>query len=269
MSEPGPLAGRRVVVTRAIQQARDVVRRLEVLGAQVLLYPAVSFSEAADSGPLDHAIRLLDQTDWVLLTSANAARFFAARCRKLGRELRARTGPLYAAVGPATASAAVAEGFLITYVAREFRGVALAHELRNVLVTKRVLLPRSNRATRELPDALRAAGARVTELIAYQTGGVGEVAPEVAAAVRAAEVDVISLFSPSALNNLRAELGDEVLQRLGQRGTLAAVGPVTAAALRDAGLPVAFVADNATADSFANAIVRHFSSSSISSARTS
>jgi len=269
MSEPLPLAGRRVVVTRALVQAREVVERLGALGAEVLLYPAVSFSEPADSGPLDHAIRLLDQTDWVLFTSANAARFFAARCRKLGRDLHARTGPFYAAVGPATASVAAAEGLLITHVAREFRGAALALELRSVLATKRVLLPRSNRATHELPDALKAAGAKVTEVTAYRTGGVGEVAPEVAAAVRAADVDVISLFSPSALNNLRAELGEDVLQRLGQHGALAAVGPVTAAALREAGLPVAIVAENATSEALVNAIVRHFSAQPIPSARTS
>ena len=44
---------------------------------------------------------------------------------------------------------------------------------------------------------------------------------------------MISFFSPSAIENMRAELGEEVLSRLGARAALAAVGPVTAAALRE------------------------------------
>ena len=78
-------------------------------------------------------------------------------------------------------------------------------------------------------------------------------------AVREARVDVVSFFSPSAVENLRGELGAEVLSRLGARAALAAVGPVTAAALRNAGLPVAIQAAEATAESMATAIVKYFS----------
>jgi uroporphyrinogen-III synthase len=163
-------------------------------------------------------------------------------------------------VGPATASAAAAEAFAIEYVAKEFLGAALARELAEALSGKRVLLPRSARAGRDLPDALRAAGAEVTEIVAYHTGGVGAAEPGVIEAIREARVDVVSFFSPSAVENLRTELGAEVLSRLAARAVLAAVGPVTASALRKAGLPVAIEASEATAESMAAAIVRHFSS---------
>jgi len=82
-------------------------------------------------------------------------------------------------------------------------------------------------------------------------------------------VDVVSFFSPSAVENLRGELGAEVLSRLGARAALAAVGPVTAAALRKAGLPVAIEASEATADSMVAAIVKHFSAPTVSQARLS
>jgi uroporphyrinogen III methyltransferase/synthase len=135
------------------------------------------------------------------------------------------------------------------------------------LAGKRVLLPRSDRAGRDLPDALRTLGAEVTEIVAYRTDGVGAAEPGVVEAVREARVDVVSFFSRSAVENLRDELSAEVLSRLGARAALAAVGPVTAAALRNAGLPVAIEAEEATTESMAAAIAKYFSSRSVPHSR--
>ena len=126
MTAARALEGKRIVVTRAAEQSRDLVARLESMGAIVLLFPAVSFSEPADTADLDRAIRSLAEFDWILFTSANAARFFAARCRKLGVDPGLRGNCRCAAVGPATATAAAAEGFLVDHVAQEFTGAALA-----------------------------------------------------------------------------------------------------------------------------------------------
>jgi uroporphyrinogen-III synthase len=120
-----------------------------------------------------------------------------------------------------------------------------------------------------LPEALKRAGAEVTEIVVYHTGGIGPCEPGVLEAVREARVDVVSFFSPSAVENLHTELGAEVVSRLGTRAAFAAVGPVTAAALRKAGLPVAIEASEATAESVAAAIAKHFSSPSVSQARSS
>ena len=260
------------MVTRAIEQAREIKERLENLGATVLLFPAVSFSEPVDTTELDRAIGSLETFDWLLFTSVNAVRFFASRCRKLGRQLKFGNHLRLAAVGPATAGAAAAEGFEIGYVAQEFLGTALAHELGAAVTSQRVLLPRSDRAGRDLPLALKALGAEVVEVVAYHTGGVGVAEPGVLEALREGRVDVVSFFSPSAVENVRGELGAEVLSALGARGALAAVGRVTAAALQKAGLPVAIEAPEATAESMTTAIVEHFSSlnssSSVSQART-
>jgi len=269
MSFDKPLEGKRIVVTRAVEQARGLRDRLEKIGATVLLLPAVSFSEPADSTALDNAIGSLETFDWILFTSANAVRFFASRCRKLGRVLGKGVRPRCAAVGSVTAGAAAADGFVIDYVAKEFLGTALACELSASLVGKRVLLPRSQRAGRDLPDALQAGGADVTEVVAYHTGGVGASEPGVMDALRDARVDVVSFFSPSAVENVRGELGADVLARLAANAAFAAVGPVTAAALRKAGLPVAIEASEATAESMAVAIERYFSSRAASQSRSS
>ena len=259
MSTVRPLEGKRIVVTRAIEQARRLKARLESTGAIVLLFPAVSFSEPSETAELDRAIRSLGEFDWILFTSANAAQFFARHCRKLGVEPSQTGDYRCAAVGPATASAVATEGFSVDHVAQEFLGAALGRELAESLAGKKIILPRSDRARPDLPNALKAAGADVTEVVAYHTGGVGAVEPDVLRAIREAQVDVVCFFSPSAIENMRAELGEEALLRLSAKAALAAVGPVTAASLRNAGLPVAIEAPLATAESMAAAIANYFS----------
>lgn len=267
MNVSNALDGKRILLTRAVEQARDLKARLEKMGAVVLLFPAVNFSEPAETTELDRSIRSLNDFDWILFTSANAARFFAARCRKLGAEPSHEVRFRCAAVGPATASVVAAEGFPVDHVAQEFIGSALARELSSFLRERKVLLPRSERARLDLPIALREVGALVTQVVAYHTGGVGSIDPEVMRAIRETEVDVISFFSPSAIENMRAELGEELLSRLGAKAKMAAVGPTTAAALRDAGLPVAIQAPLATAESMALAIATYFSTNAESKAR--
>jgi uroporphyrinogen-III synthase len=267
MNVSNPLDGKKIVLTRAVEQARELKARLEKMGAVVLLFPAVNFSEPTDTTELDRSINSLNEFDWIVFTSANAVRFFAGRSRKLGVEPSHDVRFRCAAVGPATASAVAAEGFPVDHVAQEFIGAALARELSNVIGGMKVLLPRSERARPDLPVALRSVGARVTEIVAYHTGGVGSIDPEVIRAIREADVDVISFFSPSAIENMRAELGEEVLSRLGAKAKMAAVGPTTAAALRGVGLTVAIQAPLATAESMAVAIATYFSTNTESKAR--
>ena len=268
MSRDKPLAGKSIVITRSPEQAQELQQSLERLGATVLLLPAVSFSAPTDLAPLDRAIGSLEKFDWVVFTSANAARFFAGRCVQVGRMPDAGKRPRCAAVGSVTAAAAEQEGFRVDFVAGEFRGEALSRDLAPAVAGKRVLLPRSERAGRELPDALEKAGAQVTEIIAYHTGGGGTADPRIVEAVRAAQVDVVSFFSPSAVENLRAMLGGEAFARLGARAAMAAVGPVTTEALRRAGVPVAIEAREATAKSVASAIAKYFSSRAVPPVRS-
>jgi uroporphyrinogen-III synthase len=255
-----PLAGLRVVITRAAKQSRELIARLKGAGAAVLFLPAIEFAEPENRAPLDAAIFALGSFDWLLFTSANAVRFFAKRRRELGLDPEAlrKSGKSVrvAAVGPATAEEARIDGIAVTVVAAEFRGDALARELSAQINGKRVLLPRSDRAADELPEALRAAGAEVTDVIAYRTVDVSleTVSPEALEAVRSGNADVICFFSPSAFRSIEARVGRVALRR----ASLAAIGPVTAAAICEAGLEVAIESREATTKSFVDALSERF-----------
>ena len=255
-SSPHPLAGKRVVVTRAPEQAEELIRQLKELGAEVLLLPAVSFTDPQDFAALDEAIDLLSQFDWLLFTSQNAVRFFAKRCRVRGRMPGAQ--PWVAAVGPATAVAAEKEGFRVDFVAARFRGQALAEELGPRLAGKRVLLPQSDRAGGDLPAALGVGGAEVTPVVAYDTVGPGSFDWRVSSAIDRGDVDVVTFMSPSAFHQIAEEVGMEALRQVRGRVALAAIGPVTAAAIRDAGLEAEIEGREATTAALVAAIADYF-----------
>ncbi len=254
----GPLLGRRIVVTRAPEQARELAAQLTEQGATVILLPAISFAEPADSAPLDAAIATLATFDWILFTSANAARFFGRRCKAQGvnpHAAQCAERPLFVAVvGPATSEAAAAEGFLVGHMAQEFQGIALAHELAPDLTRKKVLIPHGDLAADDLTVALRFAGADVTEVTAYRTLEADSAPPEALDAVRKGEVDMVSFFSASAFRSVQARLGAEVLGRV----PIAAIGPVTADAIREAGLTVTVESRVATSKAFVAELLKHF-----------
>jgi uroporphyrinogen III methyltransferase/synthase len=252
-----PLAGRRIVVTRAPEQAEELIRRLENAGAQVLLLPMVRFAALDDTSELNSVIAGLGEFDWVIFTSANAVRFFLVRCRELGRW--ALLGRLQiAVVGSATRAALEAEGLAPAFVPREFSGTAVADEFGPQLTGKKVLLPRSDRAGEELPDALRAAGAAVAEVVAYRTAEPELIDDAIVDALRRGEADAITFFSPSAFRNFERAAGVDVARQIGERVSFAAVGPTTAAAIRAAGVKVAVEASSATNEALAEALESYF-----------
>lgn len=264
------LAGVRVVITRAMEQAQEVAGRLRDLGAIPLMLPAVSFAPPQDFGPLDAAIGALSGFDWLFFTSVNAVKYFAERCGERGvkpEALRASShAPMVAAVGPATSKAATAAGFRVDYGAEEFRGMALARELSSRLAGKKILLPRSNRASEDLPAALRASGAQVTDVIAYRTIDAvnEEEAAEALQALRTRNADVIAFFSPSGFRSVSEHVGSADLAAV----AIAAIGPVTAEAIREAGYSVAIEARESTASGVIAALVEYFGSKASQGVRT-
>ncbi len=255
-----PLAGKRVVVTRATDQAHELAHSLMALGAKVVLLPTVSFAPVEDSSALDAALRRLGEFDWILFTSQNAVRFFSQRMSELG--LKARTAqsprPLVAAVGPATVTAATREGFRVDTIPKTHSGEALAQELWGAIGDRKVLLPRSDRADDRLPNALREAGANVTEIVAYRTAAPDSLDPEILKRIRDAEVDAIVFASPSAFRCLSECVGAAELAEISSRVQFAAIGPTTARAMREDGARVDIEATESSAAGLADSIAKYY-----------
>jgi uroporphyrinogen-III synthase len=255
-----PLAGKRVVVTRATGQAHQLAHSLEALGAEVLLLPTVSFAPMEDSQALDAALRHLAEFDWILFTSQNAVRFVCQRIHELDLPVAALQSPrpLVAAVGSATGMAATSEGFRVDTIPKSHSGEALVQELWGAIGDRKILLPRSDRADDRLPNALRGAGSKVTEIVAYRTAAPVSLDPQILKSIRDAEVDAIVFASPSAFRYLSECVGAAELAELSSRVQFAAIGPTTARALREDGARVEIEASESSAAGLADSIARFY-----------
>jgi len=242
------LAGRRVVVTRPRAEADPLVRALEAAGAVPVLLPLLETLPPADPAPAEAALDRIAGFDWIVLTSGNAARFFAARWARRGRALPCP--PRIAVIGPATAAAARGAGLTVHIESRDLRGRAIPAALGD-LSGRAVLLPRSDLARAETPEAFAAAGARVDDVVFYRTSSAPFDADGVAA-VRGG-VDVLTFLSPSAVDAFVALLGDDA-RRVASRATVACIGPVTAEAARAAGFPVHVQPEISTGEALVRAL---------------
>jgi len=248
VTERLPLAGRRVLVTRAADQGTDLVDALRAKGAEVVHVPLLVIAPPADPRPLQEAARSIDGYDWLLLTSANAAHAIAAALGPgAGLPATLRVG----SSGPAT-SAVIRSLFPRTPVAAEatsrFGSPGLAEALALVDVSGlRMLLPVSDRSPAAIGETLRRRGAKVDAVVAYRTAIDDAAGPGLREAL-ARGVDVATFASPSAV--------EAFVRSRGTAGDLPAVviGPTTAEAARAAGLRVAGTAEPETSDGLVAAL---------------
>lgn len=241
-----PLTGRRVVVTRATDQASRLSERVGELGAEVVAVPTIEVVAAADGGvALVDALGRLREFAWLVVTSANGARRVAER---LDPADLAQTGVRLAAIGPGTADALGAAGFVPDLVPDRF----VAEGLLEVFPAPppdggAVLLAQAAGARAVLGDTLTERGWRVERVEAYRT-----VHPELGLdqIERAAAADAITFTSASTVTGFVTAAGVAAAPPV-----VVCIGPVTADAATAAGLRVDAVADPHTVDGLVDALV--------------
>jgi len=157
-----------------------------------------------------------------------------------------------AAIGPATAASVERRGMRVAARPSEYRAEALLDALGDV-GGSRILLARAAVAREILPQELRARGATVDVVAVYRT-----VAPS--RALRAEDLgrcDMVTFTSSSTVTNFMRLLGDGAREVLA-RSHVAAIGPVTAETLREAGFEADVVPADYTIDALAAAICAFF-----------
>jgi uroporphyrinogen III methyltransferase/synthase len=242
--EKRPLFGKRVLVTRAREQAEGAAGLLRDRGAEPVVVPTIEIHPPADLAALDRALAGMQAGayGWAVFTSANGVERTWTALRARGGDARAFGGARLAAIGPATARALEKLGLHADVVAKEFRGEGLAEAMLDALragpAAPRVLLARAARARDVLPEALRQAGCTVDVVAAYETRAPApETVAELTRALEARRIDAVVLTSSSTVENLCDLLGGAALRLLGPL-RIAVIGPVTGDTARARGLRV-------------------------------
>ena len=260
MNAERPLAGRRIIVTRAREQSAPLVERLTELGAAAIDAPAIRITDPPDPKAVEQALSRLKDYDLVIFTSQNAVHRVLEGLSAIGLEPTALKNGKVAAIGARTAEALRARGVEVDFVPEDFRAEGVLDSLADhPLVGRRVLLPRALVARNELPDGLRERGAVVDVVPVYET------VPDEEGLLTARQalvlgVDAVTFTSSSTVRFFLTGIGadDLAAHELLDGVCLASIGPVTSDTLRDFGFRPTVEADPYIVEALVEALVQYF-----------
>ena len=258
--ERRPLFGKRILVTRAREQAGDFVELLESQGAEALQLPLIEFAPPGTWEPLDRAIERLETYRWIVFTSANGVEAFFTRLRALRQDARRLGEAHVCAIGPATAEALERHWIIPNIVPDEFlaEGIVEAfkrHDLRGA----RILLPRAEVARDLLPKELEAFGATVEVVPAYRTVRADADREMLKQLLQDRKIDLVTFTSSSTVTAFVELLGTEDPKALLEGVRIACIGPITAATAEGFGVAVDITAKPYTIPALAESIVHYYS----------
>ena len=253
--EHRPLFGKRIVVTRATQQAPILSEKLRELGADAIEMPATQIARL-DLAPLRASIDAISDYDWLIFTSQNAVAIFWEQLLGRGKDSRALAGLKIAAVGPATAGALLEHGITVDVIPERFVAEGLLESMRERedVAGSKVLYVTAEGARDVLPGGLREIGANLVIVEAYRTIPDGAGAERLARAIEAGKVDLATFTSASAVRGYIEAVGEDLALRI----PAASIGPQTSDALREAGIEVEAEAEESTIDGLVSAVLRAF-----------
>lgn len=246
----GPLAGTRVVVTRAEGPGGPLSRRLAERGAEVLNWPVLAFEPAEDPTALEEALARLEDYDWILFTSPRAVSAVAERRARppVGR-------PRVAAVGGSTAECLRSAGWPVELEALPASGEGLLRAFEGIGCNgARMLFPASSIARDTLRRGLEARGATIEQLTAYRTVPVALDTVRCLAALEEGDPPILTFASPSAVSGLAAALRGEQLEALLGRCPAVVIGKTTGRALSATGFSPTLTAASSTLAGLADAV---------------
>lgn len=249
--ESRPLFGKRVLVTRAREQASGLSSSLRALGADPIEFPTIKIVSRPLTAELNAALHSLYEYCWVVFTSVNAVTIFAEHLAALGLDSRQFRTCRIAAIGPATVEAvrdklalrpdfvpteAVSESVLDQWPETEIQG-------------QRILIPCGSEARDVLPEGLRKRGGHVERIPIYDSILDDTGATLLEEQLRNGTLDLLTFTSSSTVTNfvktVRAPNAAALKDLLGNI-VIAAIGPITANTLREWGVEPQILAEEHT-----------------------
>jgi uroporphyrinogen III methyltransferase/synthase len=254
-----PLAGKKIVVTRAGAQAYGLVEQLEKAGGEVIELPTIEIQPPESYAPLDAALNEIERYDWLIFTSVNSVAPFLARLRSVGKTAATVNSLKVGAIGPETAKRLASAGITASLVPDRYQAEGILDAVKpETMKGKRVLIPRAAEAREILPQTLREWGATVDVVTAYRTALPNvDIAP-LENLLRQRKVDVLTFTSSSTVKNFVTLFGGRNLAEIAGPCAIACIGPITARTVQELGGRPEIIAEEFTTAGLTRAIIAHF-----------
>ncbi len=249
-----PLYGKRIMVTRTRTQASALSSALTSLGAGVIECPTIRLAPPEDWSPVDRALEVLADFDWLVLTSPNGVDFLFKRLHENGFDSRIMAPVKLAVIGPGTAERLLKFGLKADLMPKKFVAEDLARTLISSGVSgRKVLMARSAQARTILPEEITKAGAEVRDIILYQTLPAEGLPEDARTALEQDQLDLVTFTSSSTVSSLM-DLLDGPQKEIVSKIKAACIGPITAQTAREVGLDIVVEAKEHSIEGLVGAI---------------
>ncbi len=249
--------GRRVLITRAGDQAAALMTALQESGVEPVAVPTIEIVPPDSFAELDRAIAGLDQVDYLILTSVNAVNAFLDRLAAQGRSHQDLSALQTVAVGPKSAEALAERGITANLIPQDYCAEGVVALLKDQVAGKRLLYPRAALARDLIPTELSAVGAKVIAPVAYASAPPVDAAEQLQQAL-AGGLELLTFTASSTVQNF-VDLLDHESMTLARQIPVASIGPLTSATAKKLGFNVVIEPDKSTIEALITAIKNYFS----------
>lgn len=229
-----PLFGKRILVTRPKEQATELRTPLEEMGAEVLFQPAIEILPPEDWSEIDKSLHEIEAFDWLIFSSRNGVQSYLDRLLQIGYDTRALAGCRIAAVGARTAEALADYALAADQVPEDFKAESLVEALQDSARGKSILSIRANRGRDILARGLTAAGASVTEIVAYRSQDIAKPDSRIARLMADGSIDWTTVTSSAIARSIHKMFPSDLAN-----SKLASISPITSGTLQDLGHSIA------------------------------
>lgn len=259
------LQGKRIVITRPLAQAQELVELLKAHQAIPVLFPVIETVMVEDLALLDKVLKEIDSFNWILFTSVNGVTFFFKYVEQ-SKETDHLPIPWerikVAAIGPKTAEALTARGIQPTLIPQSYVQEDFAHCLKQrAKPGEKMLFPKAVYTRDILSNQLASFGVELVEVPVYETRGVKQDTGMFLEKLRKKELDAITFTSSSTVKHFLQLFKEEERKELEHylKGlVLASIGPITTRTLRAYGLNIQVEAREFTAAGLVKALADYY-----------
>jgi uroporphyrinogen III methyltransferase/synthase len=263
--EKKPMFGHRILVTR---EHLEGFEPLEELGAEIIEFPTIEVVPPENYDELDKSIDKIEIYDWLIFTSRNGVKYFFKRFFEKDRDIRDLKDLKICAIGTKTAQEIKKYGIKTDLIPDTFRAEGLIEAFTpsypplatggtegGVLKGIRFLLPRAEAAREIFPEKVKELGGEIDVPVTYRTIKPESRGKRLKRFLKEGRISIATFTSASTFNNFR-EIMEKDADELLKGVTIAAIGPVTAKAVENAGLHVDIVPKEATIEAMVEEIIK-------------
>ena len=239
------LQNKGIVVTRPREQSAELIAALQSLGARAIAFPALQIDAPETWHSLDHALDQVNTFDWAVFTSRNAVHFALSRWQSRAKQDWPKTLRV-AAVGRESAKALAEFGIDVCLAPKRAGSEGLLESAEWQAVEGQHFALFAGDQGRELIEqTLSQRGAKVEKVFCYRRIVPGANPTPLLHAWARGELDAVTVTSPEIFHNFYQMVGG-LGQRWLKKTPIIAISPLTAEAVTSKGLPVPWIAPEAS-----------------------